>query len=177
MFPGGNIKISNVLKISPRLRAVPLGLRHQGSVLLLLFSVFFFIEAEWLGLGPKSYRRIFASHSSISSAKVGQPTCNNNNNISICLRFSMIRQWRSGKIVRYCPEGRRFESGWATIDLFPQCFYSSYKNSVSTFKSSSQVPHQSSRTNRGVAHPGLCPSLPPPPPPPPIEAKRNDCFI
>ena len=30
MFPGGNIKISNVLKISPRFRAVPLGLRYQG---------------------------------------------------------------------------------------------------------------------------------------------------
>ena len=30
VFPGGNIKNSNVLKISPRFRAVPLGLRYQG---------------------------------------------------------------------------------------------------------------------------------------------------
>ena len=30
MFPGGNIKISNALNISPRLRAVPLGLKYQG---------------------------------------------------------------------------------------------------------------------------------------------------
>ena len=30
MFPGGNIKISIVLKISPQFRAVPMGLRYQG---------------------------------------------------------------------------------------------------------------------------------------------------
>ena len=41
VFPGGNIKISNVLKISPRLRAVPLGLRYQGIGSSINFSVFF----------------------------------------------------------------------------------------------------------------------------------------
>ena len=41
MFPGGNIKISNVLKISPRLRAVPLGLRCQGIGSSIKFSGFF----------------------------------------------------------------------------------------------------------------------------------------
>ena len=52
MFPAGNIKISDALKISPRLRAVPLGLRCQGIGSSINFSVFF-IKAEWLGLGPK----------------------------------------------------------------------------------------------------------------------------
>ena len=32
-----------------------------------------------------------------------------------------------------------------TIDLFPRYFSSSYKNSMSTFKFRSQVPHQSFR--------------------------------
>ena len=41
MFPGGNIKISNVLKISPQLRAVPLGLRYQGIGSSINFSVYF----------------------------------------------------------------------------------------------------------------------------------------
>ena len=40
MFPGGNIKISNVLKISPRLRAVWLGLRYQGIGSCISFSGF-----------------------------------------------------------------------------------------------------------------------------------------
>ena len=53
MFPGGNIKISNVFKVSPWLRAVPLGLRYQGIGSSINFSVFFFIKAEWLGLGQK----------------------------------------------------------------------------------------------------------------------------
>ena len=41
MFPGGNIKISNVLKISLRLRGVPLGLRYQGICSCINLSVFF----------------------------------------------------------------------------------------------------------------------------------------
>ena len=52
MFPGGNIKISNVLKISPRLRGVPLGLRYQGIGSYINLSVFF-INAEWLGWAQK----------------------------------------------------------------------------------------------------------------------------
>ena len=52
MFPGGNIKISNVLKIFPGFRAVPLGLKYQGIGSSDTLSVFF-IKAEWLGLGPK----------------------------------------------------------------------------------------------------------------------------
>ena len=40
VFPGGNIKISNVLKISPRFRAVPLGVRYQGIGSSDTFSVF-----------------------------------------------------------------------------------------------------------------------------------------
>ena len=41
VFPGGNIKISNVLKISPRLRVVPLGLGYQGNGSSINFSGFF----------------------------------------------------------------------------------------------------------------------------------------
>ena len=41
MFPGGNIKVSYVLKISPRLRAVPLGLRYQGIGSSINFSFCF----------------------------------------------------------------------------------------------------------------------------------------
>ena len=100
MFPGGNLQISNVLKISPRLRGVPLGLTYQGISSYINLSVFSFIKAEWLGLGPKSYRRIFASHSSISSLRLQQRqarlTCNDNNNINICLRFfrgEAMAQW------------------------------------------------------------------------------------
>ena len=41
MFPGGNIKISNVLKISPQFRAVPLGLGYQGIGSFINFALFF----------------------------------------------------------------------------------------------------------------------------------------
>ena len=54
----------------------------------------------------------------------------------------MFPWWGGGKIVRYWPEGSRSESGWATIDLFPQYFSSSYKTYLSTFKSNFQVLHQ-----------------------------------
>ena len=50
MFPGGNIKILNVLKISPRLGAVLLGLRYQGIGSSDTFSVFFSSKrngSEW----------------------------------------------------------------------------------------------------------------------------------
>ena len=40
MFPGGSIKISNVLKISPWLSGVPLGLRYQGIGFYINLSVF-----------------------------------------------------------------------------------------------------------------------------------------
>ena len=46
VFPGGNIKISNVLKISPRFRAVPLGVRYQGIGSSDTFQFFFSIKAE-----------------------------------------------------------------------------------------------------------------------------------
>ena len=41
VFPGSNIKISNVLKISPGLCAVPLGLRYQRIGSSINFSGFF----------------------------------------------------------------------------------------------------------------------------------------
>ena len=105
MFPRGNIKISNVLKFPPRLRGVPLGLRYQGISSYINLSVFF-IKAEWLGLGSKIYRRIFASHSSIRSLRLQQkqarPTCNDNNNINICLQFfyvEAIAQWENRALI------------------------------------------------------------------------------
>ena len=53
MFPGGNIKISNVLKISPRLRGVPLGLRYQGIDSSISFSVFFSSKRNGSGWAQK----------------------------------------------------------------------------------------------------------------------------
>ena len=52
MFPGGNIKISNVLKISPRFRAVLLGLGYQGIGSSDTFSVFF-LQSGSARAGPK----------------------------------------------------------------------------------------------------------------------------
>ena len=52
MFPGGNTKISNVLKISPRFLAVPLGLRYQSVIGSSgTFSVFFFFSSKRNGSG------------------------------------------------------------------------------------------------------------------------------
>ena len=52
VFPRGNIKISNVLKISPRLCTVPLGLRYQGIGSSINFS-FFFHQSGMARAGPK----------------------------------------------------------------------------------------------------------------------------
>ena len=52
VFPGGNIKILNVLKISPRFHAVPLGLRHQGIGSSYTFSVLFH-QSGMARAGPK----------------------------------------------------------------------------------------------------------------------------
>ena len=47
MFPGGNIKISSVLKISPRFRVVPLGLKYEE----ISSSSFFFFSSKRNGSG------------------------------------------------------------------------------------------------------------------------------
>ena len=52
MFPGGNLKISNVLKISPRLRGVPLGARYQGISSYINVSGFFH-QSGMARAGPK----------------------------------------------------------------------------------------------------------------------------
>ena len=51
MFPGGNLKISNVLKISPRLPGVPLGLRYPGISSYINLLVFF--QSGMARAGPK----------------------------------------------------------------------------------------------------------------------------
>ena len=48
VFLGGNIKILNILKISPWLRGVPLGLRYQGIGYYINLSVVFF-SLKWNG--------------------------------------------------------------------------------------------------------------------------------
>ena len=53
VLPGGNIKISNVLKISPQFRAVPLGLRYQGIGSSDTFSVFLSSKRNGLGWAQK----------------------------------------------------------------------------------------------------------------------------
>ena len=55
--------------------------------------------------------------------------------------------------MRYLSMGSRFESGWATVSFFPHCFISFYKNSMSTFQPSSQVPHQSCHAHTAVLLP------------------------
>ena len=72
----------------------------------------------------------------------------------------MVRRWRSGKI-RALIDLRVAGSNPAgqLLILFPQCFSSSYKNSMSTCKSSSQVPHQSFRAQTAVL---LTPAFGPP---------------
>ena len=52
VFPGGNIKISNILKISPRLRGVPLGLRYQGMGSYINLSIFI-QQSGMARAGPK----------------------------------------------------------------------------------------------------------------------------
>ena len=53
MFSGGNIKISNVFKVSPWLRAVLLGLRYQGIGSSTNFSVFFSSKRNGSGWAQK----------------------------------------------------------------------------------------------------------------------------
>ena len=53
MFPGGNIKISNVLKISLRLHAFPLGLKYHGIGSSINFSGIFFHQSGMARAGPK----------------------------------------------------------------------------------------------------------------------------
>ena len=53
MFPGGNIKISNTLRISPRLHAVALGVRYQGIGSSINFSGFFLSKRNGSGWAQK----------------------------------------------------------------------------------------------------------------------------
>ena len=97
MFPGGNIKISNVLKISPRFRAVPLGLRYQGMGSSDTFSVFFSSKRNGPGWAQNVLDESLpatapSAHSGFSK---GRPCLhyNDNNYIKICLRFLPMAQW------------------------------------------------------------------------------------
>ena len=98
-------------------------------------------------LGPKSYRPIFASHSSLRiQQRQARPICNDNNNVNICLRFfhgEAMAQWDNCALLS---EGSRLESGWATVEIdFHNVFPVRTEKSLSAFKSSSQIPHQSFR--------------------------------
>ena len=74
MFPGGNIKISNVLKISSRLRGIPLGLRYQEIGSYINLSVFFH-QSGMARAGPKKLQTNFCEPQlhqlTQASAKVG----------------------------------------------------------------------------------------------------------
>ena len=54
-----------------------------------------------------------------------------------------------GKSCAIVLKGSRFESGWATVNFF-HCVFQFLQNSMSTIKSSSQVPHQSFRAQTAV---------------------------
>ena len=84
---------------------VRLGLRYQGIGSYMNLSVFFH-QSGMARAGPKSYRGIFASHSSISSLRLRQrkarPTCNDTNNINICLQFfcgEAMAQWENRALI------------------------------------------------------------------------------
>ena len=76
MFPGGNLKISNVLKISPRLRGVPLGLRYQGISSYINLSVFFSSKRNGSGWSQKVIDESLpatapSAHSGFSKGRLG----------------------------------------------------------------------------------------------------------
>ena len=75
VFPGGNIKISNVLKISPRLCEVPLGLRYQGIGSSINFSGFFFHQSGMARAGSKKLQATLCQpqlhHLAQALAKIG----------------------------------------------------------------------------------------------------------
>ena len=76
MFPGGNLKISNVLKISPRLCGVPLGLRYQGISFYINLSVFFSSKRNGSGWVQKVIDESLpatapSTHSSFSKGRLG----------------------------------------------------------------------------------------------------------
>ena len=76
MFPGGNLKISNVLKISPCLRGVPLGLRYRESILILIFQFFFSSKRNGLGWAQKFIDEslpatALSAHSGLSKGRLG----------------------------------------------------------------------------------------------------------
>ena len=134
VFPGGNIKILNVLKYSSRFHAVLLGLRYQGIISSDTFSFFFSSKRNGSGWTQKVIDESLpttapSAHSGFSK---GRPC------------------W--------------FESGWTTIDLLPQSFSSSHKNSLTAFKFSSQILHQSFCAQTASL---LIPPSPPSPLPPP----------
>ena len=104
MFPGGNIKISDVLQISPRLRGIPLGLRYQGISSYINLSGFFSSKQNGSGWAQKIIDESLpatapTAHSGFSKGRLGLDVM-----IIIILtsvyNFSMVRRWRSGKIVR-----------------------------------------------------------------------------
>ena len=75
MFPGGNIKISNVLKICPHLHGVLLDLRYQRICSYINLSVFF-IKAEWSGWAQKVIDESLpaispSAHSGFSKGRLG----------------------------------------------------------------------------------------------------------
>ena len=76
MFPGGKLKISNVLKISPCLRGVQLDLRYQGISSYINLSVYFH-QSGIARAGPKKLSdeclpaTAPLAHSGFSKGKLG----------------------------------------------------------------------------------------------------------
>ena len=105
MFPGGNIKFSNVLKISPRFRAVSPGLRYQGIGSSDTFQFFFSSKQNGSGWAQNVIDESLpatapSAHSDFSKGRpylhvmitIIQKSVND---------FSMVRRWRSGVILSY----------------------------------------------------------------------------
>ena len=76
MFPGGNINISNVLKISPRFRGVPLGLTYQRISSYINLSAFFSSKRNGSGWAQKVTDESLpatapSAHSGFSKGRLG----------------------------------------------------------------------------------------------------------
>ena len=97
MFPGGNIKISNVLKISSYLCRVLLGLRYQGNGSYINLSVFFSSKQNGSGWAQK-----------VIDETLPATAPSAHNNINICLKFfhgEVMAQWENHALIDLRVEG------------------------------------------------------------------------
>ena len=125
-------------------------------------------------MSQKSYRRIFASHSSISSLRLqkgslglyviiiiiititGTYVCDQNHSLTTNSRVVAMVQWENRALI---PKDSRFQSGWTTLDFSPKVNFHNVSSVPAKIQCrySSLVPRPASKfssKDRGVASPG-----------------------